>query len=275
MSIFATEFEALQDSILFRSYHQDVGGSCRCGKNPASFRCAGLESCFQGHLCCRSCIVEAHTSLPFHRIEQWNGTHFQATSLQSLGYILHLGHAGELCHNVNHRKTLPRKMVVVHTNGFHKLSVQFCSCYRSPRDAIQLSNAQLFPATIKHPQTAFSFALLDHFHQSTLSSKKSLHDYHDGLVKLTEPVFPQDVPVWRYCCCYKLADKIYQDRSDEMGRVFRVWIHLSTLRRRGQIHGSSVIQLWGDSLAIRCPACPQVHFNVDLETILQALGDEV
>ena len=65
--------------------------------------------------------------------------------------------------------------------------------------------------------------------------------------------------------------KIYKDRYDEMGRVFRVWIHLSTLRRRGQAQGSDkVIQLWGDSLAIRCPACPQAHFNVDLETIVQA-----
>ena len=199
MSIFATEFQALQDSILLKSYHQNVGGSCRCGKNPASFRCAGLEYCFQGHLCCRSCIVKAHAALPFHRIEQWNGTHFQRTSLDSLGYVLHLGHAGELCPNVNHRKASPRKMVVVHTNGFHKFYVQFCACYCAPRDAIQLSNAQLFPATTKHPQTAFSFALLDHFHQSTLSSKKSLQDYHDALIKLTEPVFPQDIPVW---CSY-------------------------------------------------------------------------
>jgi hypothetical protein len=70
--------------------------------------------------------------------------------------------------------------------------------------------------------------------------------------------------------------KIYQDRYDEMGRVFRVWIHLSTLRRRGQAHGfHKVIPLLGDSLAISCPACPQVHFNVDLETITKALGDEV
>lgn len=69
--------------------------------------------------------------------------------------------------------------------------------------------------------------------------------------------------------------KIYQGRYAEMGRVFRVWIHLSTLRRRGQGQGSNnVVQLWKDSLAIRCPACPQVHFNVDLETVTQALEDE-
>jgi len=198
MLIFATELQALQDSILLKSYHQNVEGSCRCGKNPASFRCAGLEYCFQGHLCCQSCIVKAHTALLFHCIEQWDGSHFQGTSLNSFGYILHLGHAGELCPNINHRKTPPQKMVVVHTNGLHKFSVQFCACYCAPRDAIQLSNAQLFPATIEHPQTAFLFAVLDHFHQLTLSSKKSLHDYYNGLVKLTEPVFPQDVPVWCY-----------------------------------------------------------------------------
>jgi hypothetical protein len=201
MSIFATEFQALQDSILLKTYHQNVGELCRCGKNPALFRCAGLESCFQGHLRCQSCIVKAHAALPFHRIEQWNGTHFQGTSLDSLGYILHLCHGNELCPNVNHRKTTLRKMVVVHTNGFHRFSVQFCSCYCAPQDAIQLSDAQLFPATIRHPQTAFSFAVLDHFHQLTLSSKKSLHDYHDSLIKLTKPVFPQDVPVQ----CYYLS----------------------------------------------------------------------
>jgi len=136
MSVFAAEFQALQDSILFKSYHWDVGGSCQCLKSPASFRCAGLEYCFQGHLCCQSCIVKAHATLPFHRIEQWNGAHFQATSLDSLGYILHLGHAGELCPNVTHGQTLPRKMAVVHTNGFHKLSAQLCDCYHLPRDAI-------------------------------------------------------------------------------------------------------------------------------------------
>jgi hypothetical protein len=51
---------------------------------------------------------------------------------------------------------------------------------------------------MKHPQTAFSFAVLDNFHQLTLSSKKSMYDYHDALVKLTDPVFPQDVPVRWY-----------------------------------------------------------------------------
>jgi CxC2 like cysteine cluster associated with KDZ transposases len=84
-------------------------------------------------------------------------------------------------------------MTIIHTNGSHKMSIQFCHCFQAPSNAIQLSNAQLFPSTMDHPQTAFSFAVLNHFHQSTLSLKISLFDYYDSLTKLTEPAFPQDI----------------------------------------------------------------------------------
>ena len=134
-------------------------------------------------------------SLPFHRIEKWTGTHFTATSLKSLGYILHLGHSGEQCPNINQNKANSRPMVIMHTNGLHTLPVQFCYCYYAPPDTIQLTNAQLFPATMEHPQTAFSFGVLDQFHQLMLSSKKPSHDYHDSSVKMTDPAFPQDVLV--------------------------------------------------------------------------------
>jgi len=196
MSNFTNELDDLQDSILLKSYHSNVGGMCSCGRSTALFRCAGQEYCFQGHLYCQSCIVQVHApSLPFHRIERWTGTHFTSTSLQALGYILHLGHNGKHCPNVDHRKAHPRPMTIVHTNGSHQMLVQFCHCFQAPSDTIQLSNAQLFPATMDHPQTAFSFAVLDHFHQLTLSSKISLFDYYDSLTKLAEPAFPQDVPV--------------------------------------------------------------------------------
>ena len=62
-----------------------------------------------------------------------------------------------------------------------------------------------------------------------------------------------------------------------MGRVFRVWTHLSGLRRRGQSYDIDDF-LKGrrkHSLAIPCPACPEVHINVDLEAIEQAKEDEM
>ena len=54
-----------------------------------------------------------------------------------------------------------------------------------------------------------------------------------------------------------------------MNRVYRVWTHLATVRRRGQAHGIDEV-IPGrrkGSLAIRCPACPEVGYNVD-KTIL-------
>jgi hypothetical protein len=48
-----------------------------------------------------------------------------------------------------------------------------------------------------------------------------------------------------------------------MGRVFRVWIHLAASRRRGQVHDIDDIMQGRrkDSLAIHCPACPEVDVN--------------
>ena len=62
-----------------------------------------------------------------------------------------------------------------------------------------------------------------------------------------------------------------------MGRVFRVWIHLSGLRRRGQAFNIDDIlkSRRKHLLAIPCPACPEVHVNVDLEMIEQAKEDEM
>jgi hypothetical protein len=194
MATFAKHFDTLQNSILLKSYHPNVGGMCPCGKNVALFRCAGQEYCFQGRLRCQSCIVRDHVHLPFHRIEEWTGAYFKKTSLQSLGYILQLGHGGEPCPNVDAHSRV-RQMVIIHSNGLHSIAVQFCYCYDASLAAIQLSDAQLFPVTMEQPQTAFSFGVLDHFHQATLSSKKSLYDYVDCLVKLTDPAFPQDIPV--------------------------------------------------------------------------------
>jgi hypothetical protein len=86
-------------------------------------------------------------------------------------------------------------MTAVHTNGFHKLSIHFCYCEGAASQAIQLSNHGYFPGTMVQPETIYSFGVLENFHAHTLSSKKSLYDYHDALVKMTNAAFPQDVPV--------------------------------------------------------------------------------
>lgn len=55
-----------------------------------------------------------------------------------------------------------------------------------------------------------------------------------------------------------------------------MWQHLAIVRRSGQSHGIDAILNHRDSgsLAVRCPACPEIGFNVDKSTIDLARDDE-
>jgi hypothetical protein len=79
------------------------------------------------------------------------------------------------------------------------MAIAFCACRSNKGDAVpqfrQLVTAGLFPATLAQPESVFTFDVLDNWHQHALTSKKSAHDYHDALRKLTNPVFLSDVPV--------------------------------------------------------------------------------
>lgn len=189
MEHFAPHFDMLQDAILSIHDHVGVGPKCSCGVEPAPYKC---EECFHPLMLCKTCIISTHTQHPFHHIGEWTGTHFQRISLSSIGAVLHLGHRGEKCKN-----RLPvsgRNTVIVHTNGIHRVCVDYCRCYNVP-DANQLVRSQLFPATMERPETAFTFAVLNDFHIHSLTSKKSALDYVDALQKLTSAAFPRQTPV--------------------------------------------------------------------------------
>jgi hypothetical protein len=54
-----------------------------------------------------------------------------------------------------------------------------------------------------------------------------------------------------------------------MACVSRIWQYLALLQRSGQAHGIDQFlpHQRKNSLAVRCPACPEIGFNVDKETI--------
>ncbi|RDB30334.1 hypothetical protein Hypma_007054, partial [Hypsizygus marmoreus] len=148
------------------------------------------------------CIIAAHKHLPFHFLQKWNGTFFQHVSLAELRLVITLGHYGDRC--PNRLSTTPgRDTVVVHVNGVHQTCIEYCKCALQS-EAQQLAQARLFPATMKCPETVFTFTLLKHFHISNLTSKN-----------LTNNAFPQEVP----------------DQYREFNRVARVWSHLAIVRR--------------------------------------------
>lgn len=161
--------------------------SCHA-KNSANYCC---QECFVSSALCSTCIVECHKHQLLHHIQAWAGTHFKTHTLFNLGLMLYLGHNGKSCP----ASLAPKEMVILHTNGIHRCSVQFCDCNDLVSNLKQLIYSQLFPATVSFPVTAFTFGLLLTFHQLTLCSKITPYDYFDTLRKLTKVAFPQDVEV--------------------------------------------------------------------------------
>jgi hypothetical protein len=70
--------------------------------------------------------------------------------------------------------------------------VEYCTCILSATKPLQLIAAVLFPTTIEHPDTAFTFAVLNYFHVHTLASKKSAYDHFVALKKHTNSTFSHE-----------------------------------------------------------------------------------
>jgi hypothetical protein len=193
MAIFATFLGAIQTAIFASYFHEDIGKMCSCGLDVVKYWCQ--DDCFNAPMLCKSCILDVHRHLPFHRLQQWQGTHFCRTSLLDLGGTIYLGHQGQRCPNLSNSLSQGRLIVVTHTNSIHTLRIDFCHCHGAASEHLQLIQARLFPATITKPESAFTFGVLKEFHIHNLTSKKPLYDYFDALRRLTNNVFPQNVPV--------------------------------------------------------------------------------
>ena len=170
-------------------------------KTVPTFRC---RDCSPNVLLCRKCCIEQHQIAPFHRVDvsslasrrrrtslrfwqSWNGVYFEEITLRDLGVVIQLGHQpGQPC-RAPYRA--PQMFLVIHTNGFHPVTIQFCQCGQlqdSGTRIQQLLRYKLFPATTTDPSTCCTFAVLKQFHLLTLQSKVSLYDFYASLEKLTD-----------------------------------------------------------------------------------------
>ncbi|KAH8111697.1 hypothetical protein DFH11DRAFT_1512691 [Phellopilus nigrolimitatus] len=209
-----------------------------CAGDDAHWRCL---DCFGTPFSCHSCLIESHELLPLHRIEKWTGTFWEKSSLRSLGLKVHLGHAGKPCALPSPAKYL----VVYHVNGFHLVDIVYCGCdmaHGNLHKRNQLLRARWYPATTKDPGTAFTFAMLDQFHELTLQGKLSAHDYYQGLAHMSDG-----------------SGKRY----DEFLRSARCYRHLVLAKRSGRAHDPSGIEDTKDGqLGLDCPACPHPGKNL-------------
>ncbi|KAF9509453.1 hypothetical protein BS47DRAFT_1365256 [Hydnum rufescens UP504] len=55
------------------------------------YRC---NDCFDHDMVCHQCCVQRHEHLPLHKINVWNGSFFECTTLQDMGLTVYLGHKG-------------------------------------------------------------------------------------------------------------------------------------------------------------------------------------
>ena len=175
--------------------------------------------CFGQALLCHSCCLEVHSSLPLHSIEKWTGKFFKKTSLNTEGFVLHLGHGGLQCPANTASATEsevaedgecaapdeillegwePRDtktLVIVDVSRIHQLIVSWCCCQGAPDHMAQLFQYHLFPASTSRPSTAFTFPVLEYFHVDSVECKTSAFNFCNKLRRLTDFSSPQSVPV--------------------------------------------------------------------------------
>ncbi|KAF8144371.1 hypothetical protein K438DRAFT_1435719, partial [Mycena galopus ATCC 62051] len=221
---------------------------CSCGQ-PAEYRCV---DCFNAPMWCRACVVREHRYNPFHHIERWDSKMFVRDALATQPHCPH------------RRPNAPdiAEFTIGDHNGFHTSWIEFCQCLR-PGDSgrwQQLVAVRLFPASFEQPQTAFTFTAMKQFHVHSLASKKSAYDYVKALCQLSNNAAPTTIA----------------NRYREFLFACRIWRYLTLQRRTGQAHGidEHVPHRRAASLALRCPACPEVGFNMTLEEMANATEEE-
>ncbi|KAF8131713.1 hypothetical protein K438DRAFT_1739696 [Mycena galopus ATCC 62051] len=236
----------IQSRILATFPHPQLGHPCCCGQ-PAQYRCV---DCFNVPMWCRTCTVREHRYNPFHHIEPFDKTKLLVEDLSDIHLLVqthpHPDPRQPCCpHHCPGDPDISQFMIGDH-NGFHTTWIEFCQCIR-PGDCTQwqqLVTVRLFPASYEQPQMAFIFTTMKQFHVHTLASKKSAYDYVKALCRLSKNAAPTTIA----------------DRYREL--LFACGINKIVPHRHPA------------SLALQCPACPEVGFNMSHEEMANAAEEE-
>lgn len=99
--------------------------------------------------------------------------------------------------------------MVADVHGVQAVRVRFCECLDEQDDLTrewrQLFREGWFPATTSRPTTAFTFQLLDTFHELNLQGKTNLYDFWKTIECLTDNSGTKDVYVSTISVCARIA----------------------------------------------------------------------
>jgi hypothetical protein len=138
-------------------------------------------------------------------------------------------------------------MLVLHTNGIHKVSLNYCGCSRALPQHIQLLRRRLYPSSQMVVKTCATFELLELLHKFALTTKAATYDFYRALEKLTNNT-GVGAPKSRYRALFRMNLQ---------------WRHLKLLKWGGVGHSPlPVSQTSPGQLAIRCPSCPHRGINL-------------
>ncbi|KAF9032545.1 hypothetical protein BDZ89DRAFT_948234 [Hymenopellis radicata] len=217
--------------------------ACAGCKQPESdlYRC---RKCAPSRLICKACCLSEHATKPLHIIQKWDGEKFVRIPLQRLGLRVYLGHEdGSKCF-------MPRtteRLVIIHSNGIHDVSVRYCNCLQSVPRRQQLLRFGWYPATVRLPATCATLDALDLFHALTLNGKLSAYAFYKSMIYLTDA----------------LGIKVPKKRYQPFLRMIRQYRHLLFMMRGGkgsERDGASHFE--PGELVLRCPACPIPSVNL-------------
>lgn len=138
-------------------------------------------------------------------------------------------------------------MLILHVNGIHEASVQYCGCSRSIPQHQQLLRRRMYPASQITVRTCATFELLRQLHMLALTTKSNTYDFYRALERLTT----------------NNGMGLPRSRYKALLRMVLQWRHLKLLKRGGR--GNEPTGALGTApgeLAIMCPSCP--HPNVNL-----------
>jgi len=185
-----------------------------CGKQPQS-KCYRCLDCFTRSIYCKRCCLKDHSKHPFHSIEEWTGTHFQATTLSKMGLVLPFGHGGDRCgkndeatedewedEDEDEEGGVPgrekgrklSKLTIVDRAGVFTYWVRWCTCGGVPHYR-QLVELGLYPASFKQPKTAFTFRLLKYYHIDLMECRTPPFAFYNKIRRQTHENKPDSVPV--------------------------------------------------------------------------------
>ncbi|KAK7017008.1 hypothetical protein VNI00_018771 [Paramarasmius palmivorus] len=167
-------------------------GCVRCNEaGKDQYRC---RVCMGSELLCKECIMHVHESRPLDIIEKWNGSFFERCTLKSLGYILQIGDCPNGACKQPHQSKLG--FVIVDIDSIQEVALQYCGCRVTSIAGTsweQLIRKKLYPATTVEPRTAFTFRMLEFFHDLMLQGKVSVYDFYHALETRTDGAAVQGV----------------------------------------------------------------------------------